>query len=185
MKIKRLRSISIATALVFSTATLTGCTNPLESLVGAVASQLGGTEVMFAQMMIQHHEQAIEMGKLAASHAASPEVKALAADIVAEQAPEITQMKSWLTDAGASLDMGHAMVMDGMLSSAQMTALSAATGEAFDKLFLNGMIAHHQGAIVMAKMVVDSTNPEAAALGKAIIESQTKQIELMQSLLAK
>ena len=185
MKIKRLRSLSIATALVFSTATLTGCSNPLESLVGAVASQFGGTEVMFAQMMIQHHEQAIEMGKLAASHAASPEVKALAADIVAEQAPEITQMKSWLTDAGASLDMGHAMVMDGMLSSAQMTALSAATGEAFDKLFLNGMIAHHQGAITMAKLIVDSSNPEAAALAKTIIDSQTEQIAVMEALLTK
>ena len=185
MKSRRLRNLSIASALVLSTATLTGCGTTLESLVGQVASQFGGTEVMFAQMMIQHHEQAIEMGKLAASHASSPEVKALAADIVAEQAPEIAQMKSWLTDAGATLDMGHAMEMAGMLTSTQMAALSAATGEAFDKLFLNGMIAHHQGAIVMAKMVVDSTNPEAAALGKAIIESQTKQIELMQSLLAK
>ena len=185
MKIKRLRSLSIATALVFSTATLTGCTNPLENLVGAVASQFGGTEVMFAQMMIQHHEQAIEMGKLAASHAASPEVKALAADIVAEQAPEITQMKSWLTEEGSPLEAVHSMAMDGMLSSAQMTALSAATGEAFDKLFLNGMIAHHKGAITMAKLVVNSSNAEAAALAKTMIDSQTKQIELMESLLAK
>jgi uncharacterized protein (DUF305 family) len=168
MKTRRLRNLSIASALVLSTATLTGCGTTLESLVGQVASQFGGTEVMFAQMMIQHHEQAIEMGKLAASHSSSPQVKALAADIVAEQAPEIAQMKSWLTDAGATLDMGHAMEMAGMLTSTQMAAL-----------------AHHQGAIVMAKMVVDSTNPEAAALGKAIIESQTKQIELMQSLLAK
>ena len=108
-----------------------------------------------------------------------------AADIVAEQAPEITQMKSWLTDAGASLDRGHAMVMDGMLSTAQMTALSAATGEAFDKLFLNGMIAHHQGAITMAKLIVDSSNPEAAALAKTIIDSQTEQIAVMEALLTK
>ena len=185
MKNKRLRSLSIATALVFSTATLTGCSNPLESLVGAVASQFGGTEVMFAQMMIQHHEQAIEMGKLAASHAASPEVKALAADIVAEQAPEITQMKSWLTESGSPLEAVHSMAMDGMLSSAQMAALSAATGEAFDKLFLHGMIAHHQGAITMAKAVVDSGNEKVSALAKAIIESQTKQIETMKALLAK
>ena len=185
MKRSSLRNLSIASALVLSTATLTGCSSSIESLVGQVASQFGGTEVMFAQMMIQHHEQAVEMGKLAASHASSPDVKALAADIVAEQGPEINQMKAWLTDAGASLDIGHAMEMAGMLSGAQMTALAAATGEAFDKLFLNGMIAHHEGAIVMAKMVVDSTNPEAAALGKAIIDSQTKQIELMKSLLAK
>jgi len=140
---------------------------------------------MFAQMMIQHHEQAIEMGKLAASHAASPEVKALAADIVAEQAPEITQMKSWLTEAGAPLEAVHSMAMDGMLSNAQMAALAAATGEAFDKLFLNGMIAHHKGAITMAKLVVNSSNAEAAELAQTMIDSQTKQIELMESLLAK
>jgi uncharacterized protein (DUF305 family) len=125
------------------------------------------------------------MGKLAASHAASPDVKALAADIVAEQGPEITQMKSWLSEAGASLEMGHHMAMDGLLSSAQMTALSAATGEAFDKLFLSGMIAHHKGAITMARLVVDSSNPEAAALAQTIIDSQTEQIAVMEGLLAK
>ena len=185
MATKHLRNFSIVTAVVFSTATLTGCSNPLESLVGAVASQFGGTEVMFAQMMIQHHEQAIEMGKLAASHASSPDVKALAADIVAEQAPEITQMKSWLTDSGSPLEAVHSMVMDGMLSDAQMTALSAATGTSFDKLFLTGMIAHHKGAITMAKLVVDSSNPDAAALAKKIIDSQTEQIAVMEALLAK
>lgn len=185
MKIKRLRSLSIVTALVFSTATLTGCSNPLESLVGAVASQFGGTEVMFAQMMIQHHEQAIEMGKLAADHASSPDVKALAADIVAEQAPEITEMKSWLTESGSPLEAVHSMAMDGLLSDAQMTALSSATGAAFDKLFLTGMIAHHKGAITMAKLVVDSSNPDAAALAKKIIDSQTEQIAVMEALLAK
>lgn len=153
--------------------------------IGGVVSQFSGSDVMFAQMMIKHHEQAIEMGKLAASHAASPDVKALAADIVAEQGPEITQMKSWLSEAGASLEMGHHMAMDGLLSSAQMTALSAATGEAFDKLFLNGMIAHHKGAIAMAKLVEDSSNPEAAALAQTIIASQTEQIAVMEALLAK
>jgi uncharacterized protein (DUF305 family) len=123
------------------------------------------------------------MGKLAASHAASPDVKALAADIVAEQGPEITQMKFWLSEAGASLEMGHHMAMDGLLSNAQMTALSAATGEAFDKLFLNGMIAHHKGAITMAKLVLDSGNPDVAAFASSVIESQTEQIERMQALL--
>ena len=185
MKMATMRSFSIAAALVVSTASLAGCSNPLDSLAGAVTSQFGGTEVMFAQMMIKHHEQALEMGKLAASHAFSPEVKTLAADIVAEQGPEITKMKSWLTEAGASLDMGHMMSMDGLLSTAQMAALKEATGKTFDKLFLSGMIAHHQGAIVMAKTVVGSSNPEVAALGEAVIASQTKQIELMQSLLAK
>jgi uncharacterized protein (DUF305 family) len=94
-------------------------------------------------------------------------------------------MKGWLTAAGASESMGHDMGMGGMLSAAQMTALESATGPAFDALYLAGMIAHHQGAIQMAKMVTGSSNAEAAALGKAIVESQTKQIEYMQKLLTK
>jgi uncharacterized protein (DUF305 family) len=185
MKKTTLRNFSIASALVFSTASLTGCSLNLGDAIGEVVSKFSGADVMFAQMMIKHHEQAIEMGKLAADHASSPEVKALAADIVSEQAPEITEMKSWLSEAGASLEMGHQMAMGGLLSTAQMTALSAATGAAFDKLFLTGMIAHHKGAITMAKLVVDSSNPDTAALASKMIESQTKQIELMEALLAK
>jgi uncharacterized protein (DUF305 family) len=185
MKKLTLRRFSIASALVFSSASLTGCSLDLGDAIGAVVSQFSGGDVMFAQMMIKHHEQAVEMGKLAGDHAASSEVKALAADIVAEQAPEIAQMKAWLTEAGSPLEAVHSMAMDGMLSGAQMTALSAATGEAFDKLFLNGMIAHHKGAITMAKLVVDSGNEEVAKLASAVIDSQTKQIERMEALLAK
>jgi uncharacterized protein (DUF305 family) len=185
MKTTTLRRISIASALVFSTGSVTGCSFNLGDTIGAVVSQFSGADVMFAQMMIKHHEQAIEMGKLAADHASSPEVKALAADIVAEQAPEITEMKSWLTESGSPLEAVHNMAMDGLLSDAQMTALSAATGAAFDKLFLTGMIAHHKGAITMAKLVVDSSNPNAAALAKKIIDSQTEQIAVMEALLAK
>jgi uncharacterized protein (DUF305 family) len=83
------------------------------------------------------------------------------------------------------MQMGHEMVMDGLLSADQMTALTDATGAKFDDLFLKGMIAHHQGAITMAKVVVDSGNENVSALAKAIIESQTKQIETMKALLAK
>jgi uncharacterized protein (DUF305 family) len=149
------------------------------------SSVFSGSDIMFAQMMIPHHQQAVDMGTLAEARALSPEVKALAAKIKAEQAPEITQMKGWLADANASMDMGHEMGMGGMLSDTDMKALENAKGAAFDKLFLEGMIGHHEGAIHMAQMVVDSNNAEASALGKAIIDSQTKQITYMESLLAK
>ena len=149
------------------------------------SSSFSGADIMFAQMMIPHHQQAVDMGTLAETRALSPEVKALAAKIKAEQAPEIEQMKGWLTDANASLDMGHDMGMGGMLSDSQMKTLENAKGSAFDKLYLEGMISHHKGAIHMAQMVVDSNNAEASALGNAIIDSQTKQITFMESLLAK
>jgi len=144
-----------------------------------------GADIMFAQMMIPHHQQAVDMGTLAETRALSPEVKKLAAQIKSEQAPEITQMKGWLKDANASLDMGHDMGMGGMLSDTEMEALKNAKGAEFDRLYLEGMIQHHKGAIHMAQMVVDSNNAEVANLGKAIIDSQTKQITYMESLLTK
>ena len=71
-----------------------------------------------------------------------------------------------------------------MLDEGEISELERAQGVAFDRLFLKGMIAHHEGAIDMAEMVVDSDNEEAAALGKAIIESQRAEIEEMKTLLA-
>jgi uncharacterized protein (DUF305 family) len=196
-----IRTLAISGAVLISSVALAGCTINLGSsdsdknsgmmgnngMMGnsSSSSTFSGSDIMFAQMMIPHHQQAVDMGTLAETRALSPEVKALAAKIKSEQSPEITQMKGWLKDANASMDMGHDMGMGGMLSDSQMKALENAKGAEFDKLYLQGMIAHHQGAIHMAQMVVDSTNAEAKALGKAIIDSQTKQISYMESLLAK
>lgn len=189
-----MKRIAIAAALVTLSVSLTGCTinlgnsdtDDMSGMMGgnsSSASGFSGADIMFAQMMIPHHQQAVDMGTLAETRSLSPEVKALAAKIKSEQAPEIIQMKGWLADAKASMDMGHDMGMGGMLSDADMKALTASKGAEFDKLYLEGMIGHHKGAIHMAQMVVDSNNAEAAALGKAIIESQTAQIKFMESLL--
>jgi uncharacterized protein (DUF305 family) len=200
---RRITTLSLA-ALLTSIA-LTGCTINVgastpnnngmmgngsnmgnNSMMGdANSNAFSGADIMFAQMMIPHHQQAVDMGTLAETRAQNPAVKVLAAKIKAEQAPEIKQMKGWLTSARASMDMGHSMGMGGMLSSTEFDALKNATGANFDHLYLVGMIGHHQGAIHMAQMVVDSTNAQARELGKAIIESQTKQITYMKELLAK
>jgi uncharacterized protein (DUF305 family) len=148
-------------------------------------SGFSGADIMFAQMMIPHHQQAVLMSNLAIKTSTNNDVLALAQEIKAAQQPEITQMKGWITKAGASLDMGHQMGMGGMLTDDEIATLTAAKGSEFDRLFLQGMIAHHQGAIHMAQMVIDSNNAEAAKLGKDIIDSQTKQITYMQKLLAK
>ena len=141
-------------------------------------------DIMFAQMMIPHHQQAVDMGSLAESRAGSPEVKALAARIKSEQAPEIDLMKDWLVAAGASESMDHHMSMDGMLTAEELDQLADSSGAAFDKLFLYYMIQHHEGAIAMAKMVDDSTNAAVAELARAIITSQTAEIAEMQKLLS-
>lgn len=140
---------------------------------------------MFMQMMIPHHQQAVDMGTLAETRASNAEVKALAAAIKAEQDPEIAQMTKWLEEAGASMHMGHNMSMDGMLTEEQMTELENASGAEFDRLFVQGMILHHEGAIEMAKSILNSKSPSVRALGEAITASQTEQIALMKELLGK
>ena len=175
-----LRVFVAGMALVLTSLTLVGCTINIGSSGsdgyrgmmgnGSVDSetQFSGWEIMFAQMMIPHHQQAVEMGTLAESRAFSPEVKALAVKIKAEQSPEITQMTGWLESANAPIEMGHDMGMGGMLGDAEMQKLEEAQGATFDQLFLESMIAHHEGAIEMAQMIVDSNNPEARSLGEQL-----------------
>ena len=146
-------------------------------------TEFSSMDVMFAQMMIPHHQQAVAMGTLAETRAKDPKVRALAAQIKSEQAPEIEQMKGWLESAKAGMDMGHDMGMGGMLSEEDFAALESATDTEFDRLFVAGMIAHHEGAVDMAKMVLNSSNAEAKALGEAILASQTKQIAELKVIL--
>ncbi len=147
-------------------------------------------DVVFAQMMVVHHKGAVAMADLAATRAGSDSVKTLAAQIKAAQAPEIAQMRGWLAawnSAPSTSGMGMAMgsAMPGMMSDAQMSVLTAASGAAFDKLFLQLMIVHHQGALAMAKTEQASgENPDAEALATSIISGQTAQISQMQTMLA-
>ena len=148
------------------------------------ASAFSGTDIMFAQMMIPHHQQAVDMSTLAETRSTNPEILALAKQIKDAQAPEIKQMTSWMESSGAGMDMGHDMGMGGMLTEEQMTALGKAQGAEFDKLYLEGMIGHHQGALQMAKMIEDSNNAEAKTLAANIVKSQSAEIEKMKQMLA-
>lgn len=143
-------------------------------------------EQMFAMMMIPHHQQAVDMSKLATTHTTTASVLKLAAQIEAAQAPEIKQMTNWLDEGQSAADMmHHDMGMGGMMSDEEMAALEAATGKAFDKLYLTGMIKHHEGALQMVQMIADSKNAEVIALHDAIVKAQTAEIAYMKELLAK
>jgi uncharacterized protein (DUF305 family) len=141
------------------------------------------SDIMFAQMMIPHHEQAVEMSELTMKVSQDSEILELAQSIRDAQAPEIAQMKSWLDSESSSMGMNHDMGGDGMLSEDEMAALNAATGSEFDRLFLKGMIAHHEGAILMTAMIEDAANPEVKTLGKNIVSAQTAEIKIMQEML--
>lgn len=145
-----------------------------------------GADIMFLQMMIPHHQQAIDISNLAMKSSQDAELIELAKIIARDQAAEIKQMKAWLTDAGASEDMGHAMHdMGGMLNDDELAALSAATGKEFDILWLKGMTEHHDGAIHMTQMIEDARNAEIKAFGTKVIKDQSKQIDQMKKMLAR
>ena len=185
-------AVAAATTLMF---TLAAC--------GGTDAAAGGghndADVTFAQQMIPHHQQAIEMADLAETRADSQEVKDLAADIEAAQAPEIETMTGWLEDWDEDVpesgmsgmdhgghDMsGDSSEMTGMMSAEDMTALAAASGAEFDQMFLTMMIEHHQGAIEMAQTEQAEGEFEAAIeLAEQIESTQTTEIEAMQDLLA-
>jgi hypothetical protein len=145
-----------------------------------------GADIMFLQMMIPHHQQAIDISNLALKSSQDPELIELAKIIARDQAAEIKQMKAWLTDAGASEDMGHSMDgMGGMLNDDELAALSAATGKEFDVLWLKGMTEHHDGAIHMTQMIEDAQNADIKAFGTKVIKDQSEQIDQMKKMLAR
>jgi uncharacterized protein (DUF305 family) len=149
-------------------------------------SNYTGADIMFLQMMIPHHQQAIDISNLAMKASSDPELLELAKIIARDQAAEIKQMKAWLKDAGASEDMGHSMDgMGGMLNDDDLAALSAATGKEFDTLWLKGMTEHHDGAIHMTQMIEDAQNADIKAFGTKVIKDQSEQIVQMKKMLAR
>lgn len=148
-------------------------------------------DVMFAQGMIPHHQQAIEMADMALDPAvgAGPDVLDLATRIKAGQDPEIAQMTTWLKDWGQPMAMdtsdGHTMDgMDGMLSPDEMKDLGALRGAEFDTAWMEGMIRHHEGAITMAEDVAaKGEQPEVKALAEQIVAAQRAEIDEMRALL--
>jgi uncharacterized protein (DUF305 family) len=146
-------------------------------------------DVKFAQMMIPHHEQAVEMADLALQNdTASAEVKALASQIKDAQDPEIQTMKAWLSQWGAQestgpMDHGSGG-MGGMMSDQDMTSLMGASGPEFNQMWLEMMIQHHQGAITMAQDVLATTaNPDVEKLATAVVSGQQQEITTMQGML--
>jgi uncharacterized protein (DUF305 family) len=154
------------------------------SMYGSASGNYTGADIMFLQMMIPHHQQAIDISNLALNVTKDSELKELATIIARDQAAEIVQMKAWLKDAGASQDMGHSMDgMGGMLSDAELSALKIEKGSKFDILWLKGMTDHHDGAIYMTQMIEDAQNSDIKAFGVKVIADQSAQIAQMKEML--
>ncbi|MGW5652127.1 DUF305 domain-containing protein [Streptomyces humi] len=162
---------------------------------GGTASATAGAhnaqDVSFAQAMIPHHRQAVEMASLAAGRASSAQVKDLAGRIEKAQDPEIDTMTGWLKAWGEDVPMagmdhsGHSG-MAGMMSDKDMTMLKQAKGTDFDKMFLTMMVQHHQGAVEMAGTEqAKGAYAPATSMAGSIVTGQNAEIKEMNKLLGK
>lgn len=189
---------------------------PSRVVTAAEAVRLGqstfiAADVAFMQHMIVHHAQAVEMVELLEARGSHPTVKSLGRRIALSQQAEMDLMRGWLSDRGQSLELagsGHAAmdhgghagmnhsgraaedapVMAGMLSPRQMRTLAESSGQAFDRLFLEGMIQHHQGALNMVdELLAQPGAGEDTLLSDfttSVVADQSAEILRMQSLLA-
>ena len=185
-----------ASALLIGTLGLTGCSgdgaasaSPATGGPAPAASAQGSdAEVAFLSEMRPHHEQAVLMSDLVLAADPPAEVAALARRIKAAQSPELDQIEGMLADLGHGTDrMAHgsgAAGHDGMLSEADMTALRAATGTRAARLYLEGMIGHHRGAVEASDTELGAGTPAPArALARRIRQVQLDEVTTMQTLL--
>jgi uncharacterized protein (DUF305 family) len=178
-------------------------TRRLPQSTRAILPQRSAKDAEFMRGMIMHHAQAVEMTALIASHTSNKDIRLLGSRISHTQSDEMDLMKRWLAARGESasapmqghMDMPgmdhaghHPMLMPGMLSAEQMDSLRKAKGAEFDKLFLTGMIQHHEGALVMVKELFDTAGAGQEAdlfnFATDIDSSQRAEIRIMQRMLA-
>ena len=163
----------------------------------AVTEEHNDADTMFAQMMIPHHQQAVQMSEvMLAKDDLDPDVEELANKVVAAQGPEIDQLKNMLEtwgeptsmESGGMEGMDHGSDsgagMEGMMTEEQMQELEAAEGAEAAEMYLTMMTAHHRGAIDMAQeQVAEGQNPQAIEMAQKVIEDQEAEIQEMDRLL--
>ena len=166
----------------------------------SAARAFAPADVEFMQGMIPHHAQAVIMGRWAATHGARADVQRLCLRIVAAQSDEINMMRRWLSERKQDVpdstatrhvmkmgDMVHELMMPGMLSDDEMLQLDQARGPDFDRLFLNGMIRHHRGAIAMVETLLTNGNAghdeSVFRFANDVVSDQSAEITVMLRML--
>jgi uncharacterized protein (DUF305 family) len=157
-----------------------------EAVKEAGQDTANSADFRYAQMMIEHHRQALVMTELVPKRASSATVKRLAERISAGQKPEIGAMEGWLRKNGGDKRKQHHdhAGMPGMATDAQLKKLRSAEGKAFDKLFLELMITHHQGALTMAtEALAEGNDVIVEEMASDVVAQQTVEINRMRSLM--
>ena len=198
-----MRSVTrrVAAALAAATAALllSSCSSPAsdgdaghehadEPVITGQPAGYNADDVAFATNMIPHHQQAVDLSAMVPDRSTNAGLVALAQKISAAQQPEINVMKVFLVQWNENPDTnsghaGHGDAMQGMVDAATMTKLESLTGAEFDKLWLESMIGHHQGAIEMAKAeIANGDNVDAKNLAKNIVTTQEAEIGQMKQM---
>ncbi|MCM3510627.1 DUF305 domain-containing protein [Rothia sp. P100] len=198
-----------ATSTATTTPETTETTTTTTEADGEISADHNDADIMFAQMMIPHHQQAVEMSEtLLAKEGIPAQVVEFAQGVIDAQGPEIDRMNAMLeawdqqpvTDSGGmgtmdemggmdhgemgGMDHGEMGGMSGMMSQEDMTALEEAQGTEAARLYLEQMTAHHEGAVDMARdEVADGQNPHAITLAEQVINDQEAEIAQMQQML--
>jgi uncharacterized protein (DUF305 family) len=170
------------------------CTSPehhaatTSSALGAEQADHNADDIAFAQSMVPHHEQAIEMAQMVPTNTENQQLVGLANQVISTQVPEVQALRAWLMqwqDASGHDPAKHeGTPMAGMVSEATMDKLRTLHGADFDRLWLTSMIEHHRGAIAMAQQeVARGKNPDVIYLAKSIVTAQQAEIDQMNRML--
>jgi uncharacterized protein (DUF305 family) len=193
------RRVAAALAAVAAALLLSSCSSPAsdghtghehtnEPVITGQPAGYNADDVAFATNMIPHHQQAVDLSAMVPDRSTNAGLVALAQQISAAQQPEINVMKVFLVQWNENPDTnsghaGHGNAMQGMVDAATMTKLESLTGAEFDKLWLESMIGHHQGAIEMAKAeIANGDNVDAKNLAKNIVTTQEAEIGQMKQM---
>jgi uncharacterized protein (DUF305 family) len=187
--------VALAVTIVVS-----GCTSSSDAPSGTVPTSVASAspgphnadDVAFAQNMIPHHRQAVEMAAMVPTHTTNHELVVVAEHIGIDQRAEIEILTAMLTEwhepaempMHSGMDMAGGMHVDGMVDAATMKRLPSLSGEKFDQLWMTSMISHHDGAIAMAQTeIAHGQNPHAISVATNIIPAQQYEIARMNRML--
>jgi uncharacterized protein (DUF305 family) len=184
-----------AAAALAMVAVLSSCGPPAPEHAGphpapdSQSADHNAADVAFAQAMIPHHRQAVDMAAMVPSRSTNPDVRVMATHISLDQQAEILTMTGLLAQWGEPVTAAHgehsAMAMPGMVDGATLNQIQSMSGSAFDELWMTSMIDHHQGAVTMAQTeITHGQSPDAMKLAEMIIIAQQREIAQMNNLLS-
>jgi uncharacterized protein (DUF305 family) len=191
MKSMRIAFVAVAACAI---GLASACTSPdhhaatTSSAAGTEQADHNADDIAFAQSMVPHHEQAIEMAQMVPTNTENQQLVGLANQVISTQVPEVQALRVWLMqwqDASGHDPATHeGAPMAGMVSEATMDKLRTLHGADFDRLWLMSMIDHHRGAIAMAQQeVARGKNPDVIYLAKSIVTAQQAEIDQMNRML--